>query len=155
MRITKAHLQQLIREEISTVIFETGAGDGQVDASDAATLKSIAADIEGSQVGVVDHLKSLFDEIVDSVGGARLSDADRVEIRKAIGARRRWDSEEGSEADDAIIWDWYSSPSFITIFGWFLDSGDMPYEVAKARGDVMPDEWILDRLIQVEDTGDY
>ena len=48
--------------------------------------------------------------------------------------------EGGPEADD-----FYNSGVYEKLFNYFLDSGDMPYGVAKARtGD--PDVWILDQM---------
>ena len=40
------------------------------------------------------------------------------------------------------------------LYGYFQSSGDMPYDVCKARADVMPDEWIADRLYELELIGD-
>ena len=36
------------------------------------------------------------------------------------------------------------------LYGYFQSAGDMPYDVCKARADVMPDEWIADRLYELE-----
>ena len=36
------------------------------------------------------------------------------------------------------------------LFGYYMESGEMPYDVMKARADVMPDEWIADRLYDLE-----
>ena len=35
------------------------------------------------------------------------------------------------------------------LFGYYFSSGDMPYGVLKARTG-MPDEWIMDRLFELE-----
>jgi hypothetical protein len=41
--------------------------------------------------------------------------------------------------------DFYGTSSFQKLYNWFLDSGEMPYGIAKARiGD--PDVWILETL---------
>ena len=41
--------------------------------------------------------------------------------------------------------DFYGTSAFQKLYTWFLDSGEMPYGVAKARtGD--PDVWILETL---------
>jgi hypothetical protein len=36
------------------------------------------------------------------------------------------------------------------LFGYYMESGEMPYDVMKARADVMPDEWIADRLYDLK-----
>jgi hypothetical protein len=38
----------------------------------------------------------------------------------------------------------YGEPLFQDLFEYFI--GDMPYDVAKGRADLMSDEWILDRV---------
>ena len=38
----------------------------------------------------------------------------------------------------------YEEPLFQELFEYFI--GDMPYDVAKGRADLMSDEWILDRV---------
>ena len=38
----------------------------------------------------------------------------------------------------------YGEPLFQELYEYFM--GDMPYDVAKGRADVMSDEWILDRV---------
>ena len=38
----------------------------------------------------------------------------------------------------------YGEPLFQELFEYFI--GDMPYDVAKGRADLMSDEWILDRV---------
>ena len=38
----------------------------------------------------------------------------------------------------------YGEPLFLELFEYFI--GDMPYDVAKGRADLMSDEWILDRV---------
>jgi len=56
--------------------------------------------------------------------------------------------EEGIEVQGALSGDdtdWLSSSSYEKLFNYYLDSGEMPYGIAKAReGD--PDYWILDQL---------
>ena len=50
----------------------------------------------------------------------------------------------------------YGSDVYEELFGYYMDSGEMPYGVMKAR-DGMPDEWIADRLYDLgllEDTHD-
>ena len=42
------------------------------------------------------------------------------------------------------------SEVFEDLYGYYMDSGEMPYDVAKARADVMPDEWIADRLYDMK-----
>ena len=44
----------------------------------------------------------------------------------------------------------YASEVFEDLYGYYMDSGEMPYDVAKARADVMPDEWIADRLYDMK-----
>ena len=44
----------------------------------------------------------------------------------------------------------YGSEVYEDLFGYYMDSGEMPYDVAKARADVMPDEWIADRLYDMK-----
>ena len=41
--------------------------------------------------------------------------------------------------------DFYGTPAFDKLYNYFCDSGEMPYEVAKARTET-PDVWILERL---------
>ena len=41
--------------------------------------------------------------------------------------------------------DFYGTPAFEKLYNYFCDSGEMPYEVAKARTET-PDVWILERL---------
>ena len=41
--------------------------------------------------------------------------------------------------------DFYGSSAFDKLYNYFCDSGEMPYEVAKARTET-PDVWILERL---------
>jgi len=38
----------------------------------------------------------------------------------------------------------YGEPLFQELFEYFI--GDMPYDVAKGRADLMSDEWIIDRV---------
>jgi len=38
----------------------------------------------------------------------------------------------------------YGEPLFQELFEYFI--GDMPYDVAKGRADLMSDEWIVDRV---------
>ena len=42
----------------------------------------------------------------------------------------------------------YGSEVYEELFGYYMDSGEMPYGVMKARTG-MPDEWIIDRLIDL------
>ena len=45
--------------------------------------------------------------------------------------------------------DFYSSSAFEKLFEYFaFETGEMPYGTAKAR-DGMPDEWIIDRLVEL------
>ena len=39
----------------------------------------------------------------------------------------------------------YGSEVYEDLFGYYMNSGEMPYGVMKAR-DGMPDEWIIDRV---------
>ena len=39
-----------------------------------------------------------------------------------------------------------ATPLYEELYSYFLNSGEMPYDVAKARANVMPDEWIVERL---------
>jgi len=41
--------------------------------------------------------------------------------------------------------DFYGTSAFVKLYNYFCDSGEMPYEVAKARSET-PDVWILERL---------
>jgi len=41
--------------------------------------------------------------------------------------------------------DFYGTSAFEKLYSYFCDSGEMPYEVAKARTET-PDVWILERL---------
>lgn len=45
----------------------------------------------------------------------------------------------------AGIEDFYATEAFDKLFNYFMDTGEMPYEVAKARTEC-PDEWILNQL---------
>jgi hypothetical protein len=45
----------------------------------------------------------------------------------------------------AGIDDFYDTPAFNKLYEYFMDTQEMPYDVAKARTEC-PDEWILDRL---------
>ena len=38
-------------------------------------------------------------------------------------------------------------PLFMELFDYFI--GEMPYDVAKGRADVMSDEWIADRIQEI------
>ena len=38
-------------------------------------------------------------------------------------------------------------PLFMELFDYFI--GEMPYDVAKGRADVMSDEWIVDRIQEI------
>ena len=38
----------------------------------------------------------------------------------------------------------YGEPLFQELFEYFI--GEMPYDVAKGRADLMSDEWIVDRV---------
>jgi hypothetical protein len=40
--------------------------------------------------------------------------------------------------------DFYDTPAFNKLYEYFSDSGEMPYEVVKARTET-PDEWILNK----------
>ena len=42
----------------------------------------------------------------------------------------------------------YGSEVYEDLFGYYMDSGEMPYGVMKARTG-MPDEWIYDKLIDL------
>ena len=41
----------------------------------------------------------------------------------------------------------YGEPLFQELFEYFI--GDMPYDVAKGRADLMSDEWIVDRIQEI------
>jgi hypothetical protein len=65
------------------------------------------------------------------------------------------DSEEAQLLDDAIGSDpdseaadaFFESPTFEKLFDYFaFQTGEMPYDVAKGRGDVDPDVWIMQRM---------
>ena len=51
------------------------------------------------------------------------------------------DSHDVSSLDDIE----YGSEVYEDLFGYYMDSGEMPYGVMKARTG-MPDEWIVDRI---------
>tara|TARA_B100000902_G_scaffold118947_1_gene119398 strand:+ start:353 stop:619 length:267 start_codon:yes stop_codon:yes gene_type:complete len=42
----------------------------------------------------------------------------------------------------------YGSEAYEELFSYYADQGEIPYGVMKAR-DGMPDEWIMDRLIDL------
>ena len=42
----------------------------------------------------------------------------------------------------------YGSEAYEDLYNYYVNSGEMPYGVMKAR-DGMPDEWIIDRLIDL------
>lgn len=41
-------------------------------------------------------------------------------------------------------YDFMSEPAYEKLYGYFLNTNEMPYDVAKARDRVTPDFWILD-----------
>ena len=43
----------------------------------------------------------------------------------------------------------YGEPLYEELFGYYMDSGEMPYDVMKGRADVMSDEWIVDRIQEI------
>ena len=43
----------------------------------------------------------------------------------------------------------YASEVFEDLYGYYMDSGEMPYDVMKGRADVMSDEWIVDRIQEI------
>jgi hypothetical protein len=43
----------------------------------------------------------------------------------------------------------YGEPLFQELFEYFMGEGEMPYDVAKGRADVMSDEWIVDRIQEI------
>ena len=43
----------------------------------------------------------------------------------------------------------YGSEVYEELFGYYMDSGEMPYGVMKARTG-MPDEWIIDRIFDLD-----
>ena len=56
-----------------------------------------------------------------------------------------WKADEAEGLyDNQIIFD--------KIFNYYMDIGEMPYEVAKART-ATPDEWIYERWIEMEEVG--
>jgi hypothetical protein len=40
----------------------------------------------------------------------------------------------------------YGTRAFDKLFSFYLDNGQMPYQIAKARGLTSPDQWILYKL---------
>lgn len=44
--------------------------------------------------------------------------------------------------------EFYGSEAFGKLYDYFMNSGEMPYEVAKARTEC-PDYWILERLEEI------
>jgi hypothetical protein len=48
------------------------------------------------------------------------------------------------EHGDAL-WEFYDSTEFMKLYEYFIDSGDMPYEIAKGKTE-SPDVWILEHL---------
>ena len=42
----------------------------------------------------------------------------------------------------------YGSEVYDDLFDYYMDSGEMPYGIMKAR-DGMPDEWIIDRIFEM------
>ena len=43
----------------------------------------------------------------------------------------------------------YGEPLFQELFEYFIGEGEMPYDVAKGRADIMSDEWIVDRIQEI------
>jgi len=43
----------------------------------------------------------------------------------------------------------YGEPLYEELFGYYMNSGEMPYDVMKGRADVMSDEWIVDRIQEI------
>jgi hypothetical protein len=70
-----------------------------------------------------------------------LSEYDEV---KAILKKHNW---LNKNSEDMIDLD---TPLYEELYSYFCNSGEMPYDVCKARADVMPDEWIADRLFELE-----
>ena len=79
-------------------------------------------------------------------------DLDRSAVAKELGINETMDSEHKevkaildkhgiTKADDIEL----GTPAYEELFGYYMDSGEMPYGVMKAR-DGMPDEWIWNRV---------
>jgi len=79
-------------------------------------------------------------------------DLDRSAVAKELGINETMDSEYKevkaildkhgiTKADDIEL----GTPAYEELFGYYMDSGEMPYGVMKARTG-MPDEWIANRL---------
>ncbi len=45
-----------------------------------------------------------------------------------------------------------NQPIFEKLFNYYMDTGEMPYEVAKARYKT-PDEWMYERWVEMEKAG--
>ena len=63
-------------------------------------------------------MKTEYEEVRDILANNDVTDADQIE---------------------------YGSEVYEELFGYYMDSGEMPYGVMKARTG-MPDEWIYDKL---------
>ena len=67
-------------------------------------------------------MKTEYEEVRDILANNDVTDADQIE---------------------------YGSEVYEELFGYYMDSGEMPYGVMKARTG-MPDEWIIDRIFDLD-----
>jgi hypothetical protein len=59
------------------------------------------------------------------------------------------DVDLGGDVDKFMETIIYGEPLFQELFEYFISEGEMPYDVAKGRADVMSDEWIVDRIQEI------
>ena len=59
------------------------------------------------------------------------------------------DVDLGGDVDKFMETIVYGEPLFRELFEYFMGEGEMPYDVAKGRADVMSDEWIVDRIQEI------
>jgi hypothetical protein len=97
------------------------------------------------------NLKAYPEKTADGVK-VHTFDLDRSAVAKELGINETMDTEYKevkaildkhgiTKADDIEL----GTPAYEELFGYYMDSGEMPYGVMKARTG-MPDEWIVNRL---------
>jgi hypothetical protein len=92
-------------------------------------------------------LRELHDPLDPHAGGRPLSKGAQevfaeagLTPEEAALTRAELEGETSMEADE-----WHNSGAYEKLLWYYIDSGEMPYGVAKARTG-MPDLWILDQL---------
>ena len=115
MKITRRQLRRLIREAINEAEFYDETPEGQL----------IGTEEEDARFKVQLEQEKVFE-------AAGLTKPEMSQM---------WGWLKSEDLDD----EFYGSSAFDKLYSYFMDTGEMPYEVAKARTQV-PDEWIWDYL---------